>query len=152
MSAPWPPRLDQFAGPLPAAGARPGGDSPHETLTPTRQGFVERSGVRLWHAVWGEQGPWIAFAQPYQIVHSALLKAVVPYLSQHFRVITMDGRGNGRSDRPADPAAYGFDHFFDDFVAVLDAAGADRVAVVGDRKSTRLNSSHRYISRMPSSA
>jgi UDP-N-acetylglucosamine 1-carboxyvinyltransferase len=35
----------------------------------------------------------------------------------------------------------------------LDAAGLDNaVAPYEDRKSTRLNSSHRYISRMPSSA
>ena len=63
------------------------------------------------------------FAQPFQIVHSQLLKATVPYLSQHFRVLTMDGRGNGRSDRPRGQEAYSFDHFHADFVAVLDAAG-----------------------------
>ena len=28
-------------------------------------------------------------------------------------------------------AAYSFDHFYRDFVAVLDAVGADRVALVG---------------------
>ena len=31
----------------------------------------------------------------------------VPYLAQHYRVVTIDPRGNGRSDRPTDPAAYG---------------------------------------------
>ena len=30
--------------------------------------------------------------------------------------------------------------------------GADKAALIGDRKSTRLNSSHRNTSRMPSSA
>jgi pimeloyl-ACP methyl ester carboxylesterase/predicted glycosyltransferase len=43
----------------------------------------------------------------------------------------MDCRGNGRSDRPQDPRAYSFDHYHQDFLAVLDAAGADRLAVVG---------------------
>lgn len=96
-----------------------------------RDGFVERDGVKLWYAVWGEHGPWIAFAPPFQIVHSQLLKATVPYLSQHFRVITTDGRGNGRSDRPQGQQAYSFDHYYADFVAVLDAVGADRLAAVG---------------------
>jgi hypothetical protein len=30
--------------------------------------------------------------------------------------------------------------------------GIDKIRIGADRKSTRLNSSHRYISRMPSSA
>ncbi len=64
-------------------------------------------------------------------MHSQMLKGAVPYLSRHFRVITTDGRGNGRSDRPTAQDAYSFDHFHADFVAVLDAAGAERVALVG---------------------
>ena len=39
------------------------------------------------------------------------------------RVITFDGRGNGRSDRPTDPAAYGEAEFAADALAVLDATG-----------------------------
>ena len=33
-------------------------------------------------------------------------KAQVPFLAREFRVITVEGRGNGASDCPADPAAY----------------------------------------------
>jgi len=54
-----------------------------------------------------------------------------PYLSRHFRVLTMDGRGNGRSDRPTGQAAYTFDQYYHDFALVLDTASVDRVAVVG---------------------
>jgi pimeloyl-ACP methyl ester carboxylesterase/predicted glycosyltransferase len=136
MSAPsapkWPARFDRIAGPLPAPGVLADEDrSPFETITPAREGVVDRNGVKLWYAVWGESGPWLAFAPPVQIVHSALLKAAVPYLSQHCRVITMDPRGNGRSDRPHGQEQYGFDLYVGDFTAVLDAAGADRVALVG---------------------
>jgi pimeloyl-ACP methyl ester carboxylesterase len=74
----------------------------------------------------GQPGPWLAFAPIFQITHSQILKAVVPYLACHFRVITMDGRGNGRSDRPRGQAAYSFEADYRDFVAVLDAVGADR--------------------------
>jgi pimeloyl-ACP methyl ester carboxylesterase/predicted glycosyltransferase len=129
---PWPERFDRIAGPLPEPGAVPGASaSPYDTVQPAQQGFVDRDGVKLWYAVWGDAGPWIAFAPPFQVVHSQMLKGTVPYLSQHFRVITTDGRGNGRSDRPAGQEAYSFDHFYADFVAVLDAAGAERTAVVG---------------------
>ncbi|VTU20246.1 alpha/beta hydrolase [Variovorax sp. RA8] len=127
-----PQRLARIAGPLPEAGTVPDAvSSPYETVQPVQEGFIEREGVRVWYATWGESGPWIAFAPPFQIVHSQMLKGTVPYLSRHFRVITMDGRGNGRSDRPAGQEAYSFDHFYGDFVAVLDAVGAERVALVG---------------------
>lgn len=127
-----PPRFGRIAGPLPTPGRLAAEDlAPYETLQPAHEGHVDRDGVKLWYAVWGQQGPWLAFAPPFQIVHSALLKATVPYLSQHFRVITMDPRGNGRSDRPQGQAHYHFDLYVGDFTAVLDAAGADRVALVG---------------------
>lgn len=122
----------EIVGPLPEPNRPPAAEgSPFETVCPTREGYVERGSVRSWYAVWGESGPWIAFAPIFQIAHSQLLKATVPYLSRHFRVVTMDGRGNGRSDRPQGQGAYSFDHYYQDFLAVLDAAGADRLAVVG---------------------
>jgi pimeloyl-ACP methyl ester carboxylesterase/predicted glycosyltransferase len=131
-SRPLPERFHQIAGPLPEPGAVPEGEaSPFETVHPAHEGFIDRDGVKIWYAVWGDGGPWVAFAPPFQIVHSQMLKATVPYLSRHFRVITTDGRGNGRSDRPTGQAAYSFDHFHADFVAVLDAVGAERVALIG---------------------
>ena len=54
----------------------------------------------------------------------------MPYLAQHFRVVVMDLRGNGKSDRPSSPHAYSFDHYFADFVAVLDRLEIERTAVV----------------------
>lgn len=133
MSAPpVPPKFTLVAGPLPEPGRVPTDDRlPYETIAPVREGIVERDGVPLWHAVWGTGGPWIAFPQQFQIVHSQLFKQTVPYLSRHFRVMTMDGRGTGRSGRPRGQAAYSFDHFHADFVAVLDALGIDRVALIG---------------------
>ena len=122
----------KVVGELPAAGRVPEAERlPFETVRPAREGFVERNGVKSWYAVWGEAGPWIAFAPIFQITHSQMLKTTVPYLSRHFRVVTMDGRGNGRSDRPRGQEHYAFDEYYADFLAVLDAAGADRLAVVG---------------------
>lgn len=127
-----PARLRLVAGPLPEPGRMdPQAAHPFETLQPASCGHVTNDGVRLWHAVWGQSGPWLAFPPHFQIVHSALLKAAVPWLSQHFRVVTMDGRGNGLSDRPRGQAHYSFDLYVQDFLAVLDAVGADHVALVG---------------------
>ena len=136
---PLPPKFHQWVGPLPEAGSVPECDAlPFHTVQPARSGFVERDGVQLWYAVWGDSGPWIAFPQPFQIVHSQVFKATVPYLSHHFRVLTMDGRGNGRSDRPRGQHAYSLDHFHADFVAVLDALAIDRLAVVALSAATMI--------------
>lgn len=127
---PVPERLALWAGPLPEGGSVPGA-CPYETVSPVREGFVERDGVRSWYAQFGEAGPWLAFAPIFQIVNAHLLMGVVPYLAMHYRVVVMDLRGNGRSDRPTAPEAYSFDHYYGDFVAVLDRLEVDRAALVG---------------------
>jgi len=127
-----PESFSKVVGELPEPGRLPSGEGyPFGALRPAREGYVERDGVKSWYAVWGESGPWLAFAPIFQIVNVQVLKATLPYLSQHFRVISMDGRGNGRSDRPARKQDYNFDAYYQDFVAVLDAAGAERLAVIG---------------------
>lgn len=128
MSAPA--RLARQAGAMPAEPTLPS-PYPYETVTPRREGFVERDGVRSWYAQYGDAGPWLAFAPIYQIANSYMLRGVVPWLSQHFRVVVMDLRGNGRSDRPATQDQYGLDHYYGDFVAVLDRLEVDHAAVVG---------------------
>jgi pimeloyl-ACP methyl ester carboxylesterase/predicted glycosyltransferase len=132
-----PDRLRKLVGELPESGHLPQGEGyPFETVQPVRGGYVHRDGVKIWYAVWGTEGPWLAFAPIYQITQSQMLKMCVPYLSRHFRVITMDGRGNGRSDRARGGEAYTFDEYYQDFVAVLDAVGAERLAVVGISATT----------------
>src|SRR5689334_21955950 len=55
-------------------------------------------------------------------------KHQIPYLSRYFRVITMDPRGNGRSDRPA--TGYDLQTRYDDLVAVLDEVARPPIALV----------------------
>jgi pimeloyl-ACP methyl ester carboxylesterase len=54
----------------------------------------------------------------------------IPYLARHCRVVTFDGRGNGRSDRPPEPEAYRSAEFTADALAVLDATGTERAVLV----------------------
>jgi pimeloyl-ACP methyl ester carboxylesterase len=63
-------------------------------------------------------------------VHSRFWKAQIPYLARHFRVVTFDGRGNGRSDRPRGPDAYGFPELAADALAVMDTTGTQRAITV----------------------
>ena len=59
-----------------------------------------RAGVRTFYEVYGRGEPTILLLPAWSIVHSRCWKMQIPYLSRHCRVVTFDGRGNGRSDRP----------------------------------------------------
>jgi hypothetical protein len=100
---------------------------------PDRDGFVSRDGVRIFYEVFGGDvagRPAVLLAPTWSIVHSRMWKAQVPYLARHYRVITFDGRGNGRSDRPADSAAYTHLEFAADTLAVLDATATEKAVLV----------------------
>jgi pimeloyl-ACP methyl ester carboxylesterase/predicted glycosyltransferase len=64
------------------------------------------------------------------IIHSRFWKARIPYLARHRRVVTFDGRGNGRSDRPTGAEAYATTEFAADAPAVMDATSTERAALV----------------------
>ena len=92
---------------------------------PDTEGFVERDGVKVGYEVFGEGEPALVFAPIDAIVHSRAWKAQVPYLARTHLVITIDPRGNGRSDRPQSAAAYADAEFVADTIAVMDAVGID---------------------------
>jgi pimeloyl-ACP methyl ester carboxylesterase len=81
--------------------------------------------------VFGRGDPTILFLPTWTIIHSRFWKMQVPYLSRHYRVLTYDGPGNGRSDRVTDPARYSAESYVADAAAVLDACQVERAVVVG---------------------
>ena len=100
--------------------------------TPDIDGTAERDGVRLAYEVFGaDHDPTVLLLPTWSIIPSRFWKAQVPYLARHYRVVTFDGRGCGRSDRPEGAAAYADSQFADDAAAVLDATGTERAVVVG---------------------
>jgi pimeloyl-ACP methyl ester carboxylesterase len=98
---------------------------------PDVEAFIERDGVKVGYEVFGTGEPTILLLTSWAIVHARQWKAQVPYLARRFRVIAVEGRGNGRADRPAAAEAYLDREYVDDAIAVLDAAGADRAVIVG---------------------
>ena len=98
---------------------------------PDEEGYVERDGVRVFYEVYGNAPTTFMLFPPSPISHSRVWKAQVPYLSRHFRVVVFDPRGNGRSDRPRDAAAYSWWEYVADGRAVLEASGAQEALVGG---------------------
>lgn len=73
---------------------------------PDRHGVVDSHGTQIYWEVYGDGERTVLFMPTWQIYHSRVWKMQIPYFARHFRVITFDPPGNGRSGRPAS----GFDH------------------------------------------
>ncbi len=102
---------------------------------PDSEGYAERDGVRLWYEVYDRGAgrsaePTIVLVPTWQIVHSRLWKAQIPYLARHGRVVTFDPRGNGRSDRPATSDEYAVREMAHDILTVMDATATERAVLV----------------------
>ena len=102
---------------------------PAPPLPPTHvSGYVPVDGVRLFYAEFGE-------GRPVLLLHGGLANSnywgyVIPILVRHhFKVITLDSRGHGRSTRTTDP--YSFDRMSDDVIATLDYLQVRQVDLVG---------------------
>jgi pimeloyl-ACP methyl ester carboxylesterase/predicted glycosyltransferase len=95
---------------------------------PDASGYVERDGVNLYYEVYGSGEPTVFLLPTWSIIHSRHWKMQIPYLARHCRVITFDGRGNGRSDRPS--SGYDEPEFAADALAVMDATETERAVLV----------------------
>jgi pimeloyl-ACP methyl ester carboxylesterase/predicted glycosyltransferase len=98
---------------------------------PRSDGYVERDGVKVHYELFGAGEPTVLLLPTWSIIHSRHWKMQIPYLARHCRVLTFDGRGNGRSDRPTEPEAYAEPEYAADALAVMDATGTDRAVIVG---------------------
>ena len=97
---------------------------------PDAVGHVERDGVQIFWERYGDGGPTVLLLPTWSIVHSRFWKFQIPDLARRCRVVTFDGRGNGRSDRPAGAEANGTDEFAADALAVMDATATQRATLV----------------------
>lgn len=102
---------------------------------PDAEGAVEHEGVEIGYEVYGDGSPTLLLLPTWTIIHSRFWKAQIPYLARHHRVVVFDGPGNGRSDRPPDPAAYGVEAVAAAAVAVLDATATPAAVLVSQSKA-----------------
>src|SRR5262245_20423647 len=113
---------------------------------PDEEGHIERDGVRIAFEVYGQGEPTVLLMPTWSIIHSRHWKMQIPYLARHCNVVAFDGRGNGRSDRPAEPSAYREEEYAADALAVMDATHTERAVVVslsrGAERSLHLAAGH----------
>jgi len=97
---------------------------------PDREGVIQRDGVRVAFEVFGHGEPALLLIPASPITHARSWKGIVPALARRFTVVTTDGRGTGRSDRPRTPECYAPAEVIADLLEVLDAADVDRAVLV----------------------
>ena len=90
---------------------------------------LNRNGVRIHYEVHGE-GPAVLLSHGYSAT-SQMWRGQIEALSGRYKLIVWDMRGHGRSDYPADPAAYSEEHTVADMAAILDAVGEERAVIGG---------------------
>jgi len=107
-------------------------DAPEQSRArhPDSEGFVERDGQRLFYELYGEGEETVFLLPTWSLNHSRHWKMQIPYLARHFRVLTVDGLGNGRSERCRDPRRYTSMEFARDCLAVMDATETKRAVMV----------------------
>jgi pimeloyl-ACP methyl ester carboxylesterase/predicted glycosyltransferase len=98
---------------------------------PDQEGRARNGDVELHYEVYGDGEITVFLLPAWQIVHSRAWKAQVPFFSRHYRVLTYDARGNGKSDRPSGPNQYSYDHLIADAWAAMDASRTERAVVMG---------------------
>ncbi|WP_235523419.1 alpha/beta hydrolase [Cellulomonas sp. Root485] len=107
------------------------GIHPSRSADPDVTGVTVRDGVELSYEVFHQDHPTTVVLVPtWSIVPSRFWKAQIGFLARHYRVITFDGRGSGRSGRPEGADAYTDRQYADDILAVMDATGTDEAVLV----------------------
>jgi pimeloyl-ACP methyl ester carboxylesterase len=89
---------------------------------------LNRDGVELYYEVHGD-GPALLLTHGYGSSSHMWAEQVEPF-SKHFKLITWDMRGHGRTSSPSDASLYSESATVADMAALLDAAGAE-TAIVG---------------------
>ena len=102
-----------------------------ETQTERAMPYATNDGVRIRYEAEGSGPPLVLHIGYIGGLEDWADAGYVAPLARRFRVLRLDPRGQGHSDKPHDPAAYAAPHRVGDILAVLDAEGIARAHVWG---------------------
>jgi pimeloyl-[acyl-carrier protein] methyl ester esterase len=90
--------------------------------------FFEHNGVKLFYEDKGKGPETVIFVHGLMMTHD-VWKAQVEFFSKDFRVVSLDLRGFGKSDKPETP--YTFEIFTGDILALIKELELEKPALVG---------------------
>jgi pimeloyl-ACP methyl ester carboxylesterase len=89
--------------------------------------FADVNGIKICYEERGKGEP-VILIHGFGVTKEEWIAQFVP-LSEHFRVIRLDNRGAGKSDRPNEP--YFMEMFADDVVGLMDYLKIDKAHIIG---------------------
>ncbi len=89
--------------------------------------FAEVNGIKICYEIHGDGYP-VILVEGYGAKKEEWIAQIGP-LSEHFKIITLDNRGSGKSDRPNYP--YTMEMFADDIKGLMDFLGLKKAHIVG---------------------
>src|SRR5579885_533512 len=94
-----------LAAPVFAAPAAPPKSAAAAAVYPIEEGYVDANGVLLYYKMMGKGEPLVVLHGGPGASHDYFLPYLLP-LARHNRLVFLDERGSGRSEKLDDPAGY----------------------------------------------
>jgi len=114
-----------------AAAAQSGGrPNAADAVYPIRDGFIDANGFMLYYMSTGHGQPLMILHGGPGASHDYFLPYLLP-LARHHRVIFIDERGSGRSQKLENPSGYTVENMVEDVEQVRQALGLGKVSLLG---------------------
>jgi proline iminopeptidase len=100
------------------------------SVYPLQDGFVDANGVMIYYATFGRGEPLVIAHGGPGASHDYFLPYLLA-LARHNRLIFIDERGSGRSEKLEDPAGYTVENMVEDVEAVRQALSLGKISLLG---------------------
>jgi proline iminopeptidase len=97
---------------------------------PVQEGFVDANGVMIYYKILGRGAPLMIVHGGPGASHDYFLPYLLP-LARHNKVVFIDERGSGRSQKLEDPSGYTVENMVEDVEAVRQALGLGKISLIG---------------------
>jgi len=117
---------------VPAAAQTPKPPKPNaaDAVYPIRDGFVDANGVMIYYMSTGRGQPLIILHGGPGASHDYFLPYLLP-MARYNRIIFIDERGSGRSQKLENPSGYTIENMVEDVEAVRQALGLGKISLLG---------------------
>jgi pimeloyl-ACP methyl ester carboxylesterase/predicted amidohydrolase len=109
-----------------------------------RKMILNKNGVKLAYYLYGEGEPTLVFVVAW-IWTAELWIPQVNYFSQNFKMVTVDMRGAGESDKPADN--YTLDLYVDDLNSIIEELHEKNIILIGESMGASV--AIKYVTKYP---